>query len=32
VLARELQARGALVETLDGDIVRTHLPVGLGYS
>lgn len=32
MLARELEARGALVETLDVGIARTHFPVGLGYS
>ena len=28
----ELERRGALVEVLDGDVVRTHLSKGLGYS
>ncbi|MFN8221696.1 MAG: adenylyl-sulfate kinase [Gaiellales bacterium] len=31
-LARELEARGATVEVLDGDVVRTHLSKGLGFS
>lgn len=30
--ARELQTRGLQVEVLDGDIVRTHLCKGLGFS
>ena len=28
----ELEKRGALVEYLDGDVVRTHLSKGLGFS
>ena len=28
----ELEARGKIVEYLDGDIVRTHLSKGLGFS
>lgn len=28
----ELERRGALVEYLDGDVVRTHLSKGLGFS
>ena len=28
----ELAARGVLVEPLDGDVVRTHLSKGLGFS
>jgi adenylylsulfate kinase len=31
-LERELQARGRAVEILDGDVVRTHLSKGLGFS
>jgi adenylylsulfate kinase len=31
-LAPELRARGRRVEVLDGDIVRTHLSKGLGFS
>ena len=31
-LAQRLQARGRNVEILDGDIVRTHLSKGLGFS
>ena len=31
-LAAELERRGAHVEVLDGDIVRTHLSKGLGFS
>ncbi len=31
-LADELRARGADVEILDGDQVRTHLSAGLGFS
>ena len=31
-LAEELSRRGAHVEVLDGDVVRTHLSKGLGYS
>jgi len=32
LVARELEARGQTVEVLDGDVVRTHLSQGLGYS
>jgi adenylyl-sulfate kinase len=32
LLAQRLSASGAKVELLDGDIVRTHLSKGLGYS
>src|SRR3989337_2288082 len=31
-LERELRERGRKVEVLDGDVVRTHLSKGLGYS
>jgi adenylyl-sulfate kinase len=31
-LAAELRARGRAVELLDGDVVRTHLSKGLGFS
>ena len=31
-VAPELERRGLVVENLDGDIVRTHLSKGLGYS
>ncbi|HEY7832502.1 MAG TPA: adenylyl-sulfate kinase [Ktedonobacterales bacterium] len=31
-LERELRARGRGVEILDGDVVRTHLSKGLGFS
>lgn len=31
-LAVELEARGLVVDPLDGDVVRTHLSHGLGYS
>src|SRR5262245_41814382 len=31
-LAGELERRGAHVEVLDGDVVRTHLSKGLGFS
>ena len=31
-LARVLEARGRAVEVLDGDVVRTHLSKGLGFS
>src|SRR5260221_10137462 len=31
-LERELRARGRGVEVLDGDVVRTHLSKGLGFS
>ena len=32
ILERELRARGLRVEVLDGDLVRTHLTAGLGFS
>ena len=32
LLAPELEARGHRVETLDGDVIRTHLSKGLGFS
>jgi adenylyl-sulfate kinase len=32
LLAERLRAQGARVEVLDGDIVRTHLSKGLGFS
>ena len=32
IVAAELEDGGALVERLDGDIVRTHLSQGLGFS
>jgi adenylylsulfate kinase len=32
LVADELERRGALVEVLDGDVVRTHLSKGLGFS
>jgi len=32
IVADELQQRGLLVERLDGDVVRTHLSKGLGFS
>lgn len=31
-VAGELERRGVLVEQLDGDVVRTHLSKGLGFS
>jgi len=31
-VAPELERRGLVVENLDGDIVRTHLSKGLGYT
>jgi len=31
-IAGELEARGLLVERLDGDVVREHLSKGLGFS
>jgi adenylyl-sulfate kinase len=31
-LAQELERRGRLVDVLDGDVVRTHLSKGLGFS
>src|ERR1019366_2648105 len=32
LLEQRLRACGARVEVLDGDVVRTHLSQGLGYS
>jgi adenylylsulfate kinase len=32
LVAPELEQRGLLVDTLDGDVVRTHLSKGLGFS
>ena len=32
ILERELRARGLKVEVLDGDVVRTNLTSGLGFS
>jgi adenylylsulfate kinase len=32
ILERELRARGRKVEVLDGDVIRTHLSKGLGFS
>jgi len=32
IVERELRARGCKVEVLDGDVVRTHLSKGLGFS
>ena len=32
LLERELRERGRRVEVLDGDVVRTHLTKGLGFS
>jgi adenylylsulfate kinase len=32
IVGRELEASGAAVEYLDGDVVRTHLSKGLGFS
>jgi adenylyl-sulfate kinase len=32
ILERELRERGIKVELLDGDVVRTHLSKGLGFS
>jgi adenylylsulfate kinase len=32
IVGRELEAQGALVEYLDGDVVREHLSKGLGFS
>ena len=32
ILERDLRARGLKVEVLDGDVVRTHLTQGLGFS
>jgi adenylylsulfate kinase len=31
-VAQELRSRGCRVELLDGDVVRTHLSQGLGFS
>jgi adenylylsulfate kinase-like enzyme len=32
LVASELEARGRTVDVLDGDVVRTHLSQGLGFS
>src|SRR5438876_10385985 len=32
IVGPELERRGLLVEYLDGDVVRTHLSKGLGFS
>jgi adenylyl-sulfate kinase len=32
ILERELRGRGSKVEVLDGDVIRTHLSKGLGFS
>jgi len=32
LVARELESRGLTVDVLDGDVVRTHLSKGLGFS
>ena len=32
ILAQELRDRGLKVEVLDGNVVRTHLSKGLGFS
>jgi adenylyl-sulfate kinase len=32
IVDRELRERGYMVEVLDGDVVRTHLSKGLGFS
>jgi adenylyl-sulfate kinase len=32
IVSDELRRRGLLVEVLDGDVVRTHLSKGLGFS
>jgi len=32
LVAPELERRGRMVEKLDGDVVRTHLSYGLGFS
>jgi adenylyl-sulfate kinase len=32
LVGRELEARGEAVDYLDGDVVRTHLSKGLGFS
>ncbi|HEY4346722.1 MAG TPA: adenylyl-sulfate kinase [Gaiellaceae bacterium] len=31
-VAADLEARGVLIDRLDGDVVRTHLTKGLGFS
>ena len=32
LVARELEERGLTVDVLDGDVIRTHLSKGLGFS
>jgi adenylyl-sulfate kinase len=32
LVAQELEKRGRVVDVLDGDVMRTHLSKGLGYS
>jgi adenylyl-sulfate kinase len=32
LVARDLEGRGCTVDVLDGDVVRTHLSKGLGFS
>ncbi|MGH9815723.1 MAG: adenylyl-sulfate kinase, partial [Candidatus Acidiferrales bacterium] len=32
LVGKELEQRGRLVDILDGDVVRTHLTKGLGFS
>lgn len=32
LVSEELTRRGVSTETLDGDVIRTHLSLGLGYS
>jgi len=32
IVAEDLELRGVLVDVLDGDVVRTHLSKGLGFS
>ena len=32
LVAQELEQRGHIVEVLDGDVIRTHLSAGLGFS
>lgn len=32
IVVRELEQRGRLVDHLDGDVIRTHLSGGLGFS
>ncbi len=32
IIAKDLEKRGRLVDILDGDVVRTHLTKGLGFS